>query len=92
MSISLKQGMTVVEVLVVILVLVILFGIVGFSYNSWRDRSATNAVKNEVIQAANQARSQRNFNSSGHFPATSSFNFEASPKVTLSYTQTSGGR
>lgn len=67
---SRRYGFTLVELMVIIAVIAILAGISVVGYGGWRERSAANEVKSDLINGANALQARLNFDST--YPATQS--------------------
>ena len=78
---SRRAAFTIVELLVVILVIVILAGIVGFSVRTWRQRTAQNEVQNDLRAASTAMENEKNF--SNGYPLALPASFTASTNVTV---------
>ena len=81
-------GWTLVELVVVVAVLGILAGIAIVGFGGWRERTARNEVKSDLLSGATALKNHRNFTSS--YPATQT-EFEVlyrhTEAVNLSYTR-----
>lgn len=85
-------GFTIVELILVIAILGVIVLITVFGFSSWRERTATTEVKNELQSAAIALKDQMNFSNS--YPATSAaFTTLYKPKadVTLTYSTPDSG-
>lgn len=76
-----KRGFTIVELIVVIAVIAILAAVSIVGYGSWRERLATDTLKNDLIAAASAFDSARNFGSG--YPGTTPDTFSASTGTSI---------
>lgn len=82
-----RSGVTLVELLIVIAIMGVLLSLTIFGIGNWRERTATNEVKSDLVNGATALQSHRNFSSS--YPATDTeFKslFAGSDSVGLNYT------
>ena len=75
------KGFTIVELAVVIMILGILAGLVGVSWNGWQKRSAESEVKSDLAMAASAMESTKNF--SNGYPSTLPTSIKSSENVSL---------
>lgn len=78
-----RNGFTIVELTVVIIVIGILASIAIIGYGSWRSSLASNEVKNDLTAAAAAMENARNFSSG--YPSAIPVTFVSSSNVTITY-------
>lgn len=81
-----RIGLTLVELMIVIILVGVLLGISIFGIGNWRERTATSEVKSDLINGSTALQSHRNFSSS--YPANQAeFEqlFSSSDSVDLDY-------
>ncbi len=86
-----QKGFTIVELIVVVIVIAILAMISVFAFGSWRTRTATTEMKNELYAASTSLKNHRNFKNV--YPANlAAIPYTPNSGVTLTYTLRSDGQ
>lgn len=81
-----RAGLTLVELMVVIIIIGILAGLTAFGVGNWRERTANNEVKSDLINGATALQSSRNFTSAYPVDQTEFDSlYEGSSSVEISY-------
>lgn len=87
-----KNGFTIVEMIIVVVIIAVLALITVFAFGNWRARTARTEMKNETANGAIAAKNYRNFN--GAYPTNQAgFDaiYKAGSSVTLTYSTADAG-
>lgn len=87
-----KNGFTIVEMIIVVVIIAVLAMITVFAFNNYRARTAKTEMKNELLNAYSALRNNRNFNNT--YPADqTAFNalYKPGSSVTVEYYTADGG-
>lgn len=85
-----RQGFTIIELAVCIVVLAILVTIAAVSYGNWRQRSAITSLTSDLEAVASAMEQEKNF--SNGYPTTVPSSVELSKRVTMTVTTSSDRR
>ncbi len=87
-----KNGFTIVEMIIVVVVIAVLAMVTLFAFSNWRARTAKTEMKNELLSSFSALKNNRNF--TGAYPvdqAGFSNIYKVSNSVTLSYVTPDSG-
>lgn len=84
------NAFTIIELIVVVSIVAVLAGLTIFAFGSWRQRTATTEMKNELHAVSTTLKNYQNFNNT--YPASlSALTYSTNTNVNVTYTLRSGG-
>ena len=82
-----KNGFTIVELMIVIVVIAILAGIAIFGYASWRSSTIETALSSDLSSAASAMKQELNFNNT--YPTTIPKSYRGSTDISVKWANSS---
>ena len=86
---SSTQGFTIIELIVVVVIIAILATVASFGFSSWRKRTDTTVIKNDLIALKTAMKNEKNFSSG--YPTSLPSSFKSNPNVTVTYVSGDAG-
>lgn len=86
---SSTQGFTIIELIVVVVIIAVLATIASFGFSSWRKRTETTVVKNDLIAVKTAMKNEKNTGSG--YPVYLPSTFKSNPNVTVTYVSGDSG-